>query len=130
MLYSYAGFPESSWSLFEHSEPEANEKGIVLEAFAAQAQPNIDHGVPSPDPIAGPSGEADFKERLPEDATSAHSHRSAVVEIISGTLIQDRESTENIKRRMTVKQNTMSGLSIVLTLISILVAFRYELSTY
>ena len=90
MLYSYAGFPEKGFALFEKpsrvGEDTASDEPLTM---------NIPR---DPENIQAQAGDAE----PPSD-----------------------ESSDQTKRLMRVKRHTMSDLSIFLTLVSILVAFRY-----
>ncbi|CAK5269908.1 unnamed protein product [Mycena citricolor] len=77
MLYSYSGFPEHSWALFEPS---------VTESETVSGPPRLDDKAPEPD-------------------------------------------VAQLTRDQRVKMNVMSKLSIVLTIMSILVAFSISLIT-
>jgi nickel/cobalt transporter (NiCoT) family protein len=100
MLYSYSGFPEEGWAIFERP---SGVRTLDLE-------------------------ERTIEENLPE--------RSTAVDGMSTTLLPDSTGglqnapvevagDGKMKRDLRVKNNMMSSLSIVLTLMSILVAFRY-----
>ncbi|KAG6854127.1 hypothetical protein C0991_010291 [Blastosporella zonata] len=121
MLYSYAGFPEKSWALFErtpdHIGAPESKKGDtvsteekVIEArtpsdtrenFGTKDIAPVDTTVAPALPCISEDGEATF----PVPDTS-------------------RDRDIKVSRDTAVKMNVMSGLSIVLTLMSILVAFR------
>jgi high-affinity nickel-transport protein len=127
MLYSYSGFPERRFRIFEPVEVNgtSEEPGSAYQEAAATTQ-------------ASPSDDSDSSQRgLLADvdpASIAQSEPSGVpkqdkkrqVEAVVVQLVEDEG--ENIRNRrqenMTVKRNMMSGLSIVLTLMSIIVAFR------
>lgn len=105
MLYSYSGFPEHSFGLFEKqrcSSPlgEATPGSEVLQTSRA------------PSPKSPESVEVTAVEALPQIASPA---------LEAG----DELMLSQQARNMRVKMNMMSGLSIILTLMSILVAFRY-----
>lgn len=129
MLYSYAGFPERSWKLFEQpqrsttstQDPEAG--GQVTQGADAQVRGN------SPGDTT----------TLPEKAISGEGEDVKVVQVDGGTstpLGNDPSpvpsaTSPDLNKDEIVKRNVMSGLSIALTLMSILVAFRYvEYSSY
>lgn len=102
MLYSYSGFPERSWRLFERKpvQAENSQTRVGVEQDAEQKrQPTHDRD---------DDGAALGKET---HAVPKHEH--------------EQEDEARIARDRRVKMNVMSGLSIVLTLMSILVAFRY-----
>jgi len=100
MLHSYTGFPEQRFRLFElaqDNDAQEEEYSAYREAATSGA--------------AG-SSEEDKKEPV------------AVAEVDADTRI--REIRKKAQRELIVKRNMMSGLSIVLTLMSIVVAFRCE----
>lgn len=105
MLYSYSGFPEHSFGLFEKqrcSSPlgEAIPGSEVLQTSR------------SPSPKSPENVEVTAVEALPQIASPALE--------AGDELVLSQQA-----RNMRVKMNMMSGLSIILTLMSILVAFRY-----
>ena len=117
MLYSYAGFPERSFALFERRVSDDKKPILPISPITEQTPPP-----PSPDPsiVKGvhevnrisvtPSDIAKpIKSVDPEDPTVA------TVDVVD----------ERVKKELRVKRNAMSGLSVILTLMSILVAFRY-----
>ena len=87
MLYSYTGFPEQRFRLFE----------------------------PAQDDDAQEQEHSAYRE-------AATSSAAAVTEVDADTRIKDIRT--KAQRELIVKRNMMSGLSIVLTLMSIAVAFR------
>ncbi|KAG5648357.1 hypothetical protein DXG03_004929 [Asterophora parasitica] len=106
MLYSYSDFPEHSLALFERIPPRAVEpnrektadqdekKHEGLDAATMPALPSYTDG-------------ADGAKEIPIPAPAAAA-----------------EVDRRVVRDTVVKMNVMSGLSIILTLMSILVAFR------
>ncbi|KAJ6562167.1 high-affinity nickel-transport protein-domain-containing protein [Mycena capillaripes] len=86
MIYSYSGFPERTWAIFDRK--------AVLPDDSVQVQVNAAADAKTDAP-------ADSEMRAPEQAT----------------------------REQRVKANVMSGLSIILTLMSIVVAFSISLIT-
>jgi high-affinity nickel-transport protein len=100
MLYSYTGFPEQRFRLFEPAQDnEAQEEEYSAYREAA---------------TSGAAGSSDEEKKEP----------MAVAEVDADTRI--REIRKKAQRELIVKRNMMSGLSIVLTLMSIIVAFRCE----
>ncbi|KAF7346448.1 Nickel/cobalt efflux system [Mycena sanguinolenta] len=96
MLYSYSGFPELNWVIIDRSRKTRN---VDLEKVQVAEKPTHSDSTA----VAGevPSAQA----VSPEDTGGV-------------------QSISQIDRDLQVKANVMSGLSIVLTLISIVVAFR------
>ncbi|KAG6826621.1 hypothetical protein H0H92_015112, partial [Tricholoma furcatifolium] len=120
MLYSYAGFPEHSWALFE--------KGSLAE--------KAPHSVTSPDVVKG---------KAPETVHSSTEADKNDIQIVNAIAPETREDIDpsrspppdalragddidlRVSRDIAVKMNVMSGLSVILTLMSILVAFSISL---
>jgi high-affinity nickel-transport protein len=100
MLYSYTGFPEQRFRLFEPAQ-DNDAQGQDYSAYREAA-------------ISGPAGSSEEEKKEPV----------AVAEVDADTRIRDIR--KKAQREMVVKRNMMSGLSIVLTLMSIIVAFRCE----
>jgi high-affinity nickel-transport protein len=96
MLYSYSGFPQRDWKLVEKRAPKPT----------PQSTPEV----PRPS-----TSVVNYETFRANPQTKKNSNQEAV-----GTVDENSEAA----RRLLVKNNMMSGLSIVLTLISILVAFR------
>jgi high-affinity nickel-transport protein len=132
MLYSYSGFPENSWAIFERTasvEDEDEDNRALVTQFEAE------------EPI---SSEGQTTSHLGSKATSSIQEISRTDETITETskprpldsvgdieadpgLESDTKASvreDRVARDLQVKRNMMSGLSIILTLMSILVAFR------
>jgi len=99
MLYSYTGFPEQGFRLFE----PAQDNDAREQEYSAYRE-------------AATSGAAGSSEEEKEPV--------AVAEVDADTTIGDIRKKAH--RELIVKRNMMSGLSIMLTLMSIAVAFRCE----
>jgi high-affinity nickel-transport protein len=130
MLYSYSGFPERSWAIFERtaSTEDQGDKPHM---------PKLEVEIPN-------------KAELPHPSTGGNTHPPIHVSETDEVRTETRKPTENdaveavkqdtklksdfevnvtvkedrVTRDLLVKRNTMSGLSIILTLMSIVVAFR------
>lgn len=100
MLYSYTGFPEQRFHFFEPAQ-DNDAQGQEYSAYREAA-------------ISGAAGPSEEEKKEPV----------AVAEVDADTRIRDIR--KKAQRELMVKRNMMSGLSIVLTLMSIIVAFRYE----
>ncbi|KAF9261410.1 NicO-domain-containing protein [Marasmius fiardii PR-910] len=102
MLYSYAGFPERSFKIFEMSEKKRSDADL------ATLMPESQLGSPvAPVTSAGSTARCN----RPRDSE------------------REDEREDQTKRDRRVKMNMMSGLSIILTLMSILAAFSISLIT-
>ncbi|RXW24437.1 hypothetical protein EST38_g1429 [Candolleomyces aberdarensis] len=95
MLYSYTGFPQRSWKLIEF-RPKAT---------AAETQTDE---VPS-----------DIKEKVIPDVEEGKPKGDIDTNVV------EAQDDEHIAAQSRAKMNVMSGLSIVLTVMSILLAFWY-----
>ncbi|KAI0755148.1 high-affinity nickel-transport protein-domain-containing protein [Daedaleopsis nitida] len=123
MLYSYAGFPERSFALFE-LRPEleaapaaAKTKQPDSEAFAEVDE--VAHAVPRPVQVQVEDRKSRDKQAIDGDADADAEVTVAVV---------DPEASAR-RRALRVKHSAMSNLSILLTVMSILVAFSISLIT-
>lgn len=142
MLYSYAGFPERSFSIFERvAAGDESEKSSLVEgeAGAEEYEPSLTGSVRSPaedpdskkrisqgDEIGSSIQVVEDIAELPSRGPSEPSGHGVRTRTPSPHLLaQESTMTQEVKRNLIIKENTMSGLSIALTLISILVAFRY-----
>ncbi|OSD07399.1 NicO-domain-containing protein [Trametes coccinea BRFM310] len=115
MLYSYAGFPERSFALFEKKSSGTSKATL----------PGSGTGDPlnAENPVAG-------VEELPmnqstADPTSKDEKGQQLVAVEEA----DEEDPVVRQRVLRVKRNAMSNLSILLTIMSILVAFSISLIT-
>ena len=126
MLYSYSGFPERSFFIFAKSEGDSE---MIEEHTGNDAAPTVTvlPVLNSENVSDNKSGNAendlqdrkdDEKNGLPEDPSP--------LDPVQSVAPQGHASDSAMARDIRVKMNMMSGLSIILTLISILVAFRYD----
>ncbi|KAJ7134716.1 high-affinity nickel-transport protein-domain-containing protein [Mycena epipterygia] len=115
MLYSYSGFPDRTWA--------------IIDRTTAVADVEKHEGLPGPTekastdnrPLAAPPNEPEGPTPPTDEVAekSAHSLKDD----------GDTQTTTQVARDLRVKLNVMSGLSIVLTLMSIFVAFSISLIT-
>ena len=123
MLYSYSGFPERSFLVFEQRENTAS--GVVREGSRPRRE----------DPekaITEEDNKQDKAEDLDTESVQVEEVREAMGEDLKQTQTKSGDPEklpavivdEGMERDRRVKLNVMSGLSIALTLMSILVAFR------
>ena len=126
MLYSYAGFPDRSFSLFEK---RVSRTATTSELYPEPVLGRVDSQTPSQtskcqvededapvvitvhDAVTPPSPCINFKDGKAVDEEQ--------MELASDNADEERA------RLLRVKRNAMSNLSILLTLMSILVAFTY-----
>ena len=119
MLYSYAGFPERSWALFERStRPGAPD--TVAEQSIAELQ-----GDKTVESEHLQSLEATLSLETPTDKSEPDSSPSPdqLPTTISNPATPGMNMDSRVVTDTRAKMNVMSGLSIILTLMSILVAF-------
>lgn len=129
MLYAYAGAPDKGWSLFEKRV-----QGLSRTHFEVGLTQSVTD-VNSRQALAPPSTVSQLLEGNNTEAEpSADNKKHAREQVIEENLVNVEPDTETSAseedkdtfsgRRLRVKNNTMSNLSIALTLVSILVAFR------
>jgi len=135
MLYSYTGFPEQRFRLFEpaqeneHPEQESSayREAAATRGSAVQLPPRSQSGGQNderrhsptevPPTLVQPSGQGAPPEGEP----------AKVLAEDGDALVSDIR--KKARKELIVKRNMMSGLSIVLTLMSIIVAFSISLIT-
>ncbi|KAI0269739.1 high-affinity nickel-transport protein-domain-containing protein [Gloeopeniophorella convolvens] len=131
MLYSYSGFPERRFRLFERPDMDEPDRPDVT--FGAVATANA--AVPClPDARSDdPQGrllidsEPGLSQPFEQSAYPDRGKKGQAEVVVQDATV--REIRENAERKTTVRRNMMSGLSIVLTLMSIVVAFSISLIT-
>ena len=132
MLYSYSGFPERSFFVFEKRENTAS--GVVRKESrrgwegpekVITGEDNKQDKAEEPSVLDSESVQVEeVREAMGEDL------KPAQIKIGDPEKLQESEEKlavivdEGMERDRRVKLNVMSGLSITLTLMSILVAFR------
>jgi len=113
MLYSYAGFPERGWKLIRHKTPKGKRRlPLVQNDQEVEATSEVPQGVHS---------RASSKRSVIDE----QGERGPVTSGAHVVLGVDNEDDEDQRRKRLLKDSTMSGLSIVLTMISIILAFTY-----
>ena len=111
MLYSYTGFPERSLVVFSKEKVETPK-----EVDAEEAKPISDEKMKS-------EAVQEISEVAITDPEKALEEEAAEQRRVIPAIQPATTETDN-----RVKMNVMSGLSIILTLMSILVAFRYAVT--
>ena len=126
MLYSYAGFPDRSFSLFE--------KRVSCTATTSELYPEpvlgrVDSQTPSQ------TSKCQVEDEDAPVVTTVHdavTPPSPCINFKDGKAVDEEQmeqannnADEERARLLRVKRNAMSNLSILLTLMSILVAFTY-----
>ncbi|KAL1753727.1 high-affinity nickel-transport protein-domain-containing protein [Schizophyllum commune] len=123
MLYSYSGFPEHSWKLLESRNEQQSAKSTPIASIRSSS------------PLQGGSqpaaydADADFDIDPVKPSKSSAKLGNEQPDAVDTVSIVDSVAYERKMRAMRVKANMMSGLSIILTLMSILVAFSISLIT-
>ena len=128
MLYSYTGFPEARFRLFEPvPDYEATEQGhgVYREAEAtsgsvAQLPRSRGNGM---NELTGVL--PDLGEQPEQTGFTKEDKREPMAVVVKDEAARMRDIRKKVEKELIVKRNMMSGLSIMLTLMSIIVAFRY-----
>ena len=134
MLYSYSGFPERSFALFEPISEVPQSATIMAQAAAADidatAAATRSSRVGDVEQLSHPPTINEAVVDRPTES-SPKSGRSQADFLIQGAGIDRTDADSKIvaveetaSREQKVKRNLMSGLSIILTFMSIMVAFR------
>ncbi|EUC63398.1 high-affinity nickel-transporter [Rhizoctonia solani AG-3 Rhs1AP] len=126
MLYSYADFPEKGFALFEHSDTMVSEHSSISSQPVLEVQPGPSTGVEIIPESLSPKQSITSHHTLPD----LEHNNPADSELQAG--LGEDEYKITLTEQRTLEQaakNTMSGLSIILTLLSILVAFSISLIT-
>ena len=148
MLYSYAGFPERSFAIFERRAPRrsasppsdpathlpqatasAAASGSAAAPVAVAMMPDADATNTNIDTV--PAAEEDEPEDPKAQAQVQGKGKGKAATVVTvAKLDPDAEESELLRKRtLRVKHNAMSDLSILLTVMSILVAFSISLIT-
>jgi nickel/cobalt transporter (NiCoT) family protein len=131
MLYSYTGFAEHRFHLFEPvlENDTGDHKSSVYRAAAvtsvSPAQMPRSEGVHENETESYPLSAA-LSEQSEQKGSSQGITEQPVEVQLEDTDAKIRDIRKEAQRELIVKRNMMSGLSILLTLMSIVVAFRYE----
>jgi len=113
MLYSYAGFPERGWKLIRQKRSKGKRRLPLV-------QNDQESGATPEEPRRADSG------ALSKTLIIDEQDRRGLVTAEAGLQLGvDRQDDEDQQRKRVLKNNTMSGLSIILTIISIILAFTY-----
>ena len=130
MLYSYTGFAEHRFHLFEPipDNDADHESRVYREAAATSVSPGrlsrsegSHENETEPYPLS-----AVLNEESEQNGPSQGNIEQPVDVQLEVTNAKIRDIRKEAQRELMVKRNMMSGLSILLTLMSIVVAFRYE----
>ena len=113
MLYSYSGFPDRSWAIFEDATVPGDRDISRAQGSVLQETLHVQEVFPP----ALEEGNIQEIIRTEQDPT----------DVPEGTNVRKDSTLQSqyLARDLRVKRNTMSGLSITLTIMSILVAFRF-----
>jgi nickel/cobalt transporter (NiCoT) family protein len=131
MLYSYTGFAEHRFQLFEpvlETDARDHKSSVYREAAATSVSPaqlprseGSHENEIEPCPLS-----AALSEQSEKNGSSQGNMEQPVEVQLEDTDAKIRDIRKEAQRELLVKRNMMSGLSILLTLMSIVVAFRYE----
>ncbi|KAH9179154.1 NicO-domain-containing protein [Lactarius sanguifluus] len=129
MLYSYTGFPDRRFRVFEPAGVEDASEGrsSAYQEAAATTRPSRS-GNDDPNQLGHPVG-LDPASRPQSEQSSEQDKKRQVEVVVEDADANIRDIRKKARRDMAVKRNMMSGLSIVLTLMSIIVAFSISLIT-
>ena len=122
MLYSYSGFPERSFFIFAKSEGDSE----TIKEHTRNDTTTLP--VPKSENVSDNKGGNtvnDLQDKK-DDEKNELSEEPRDPAQLTAPSPQKHASDSAMARDIRVKMNVMSGLSIILTLISILVAFRYD----
>jgi high-affinity nickel-transport protein len=109
MLYSYSGFPERGWKLISRKRSKGKRRlPLVQNDQETEATPGALQRADSP------------SKKSTHDEQGGRNLANAEANVGLGV---DSEDDEDQRRKHILKNNAMSGLSIVLTIISIVLAF-------
>src|ERR1700722_2195342 len=118
MLYSYTGFAETSLAIFE--KPKLSDPLLSL-----PSEPRVIPPVERAGTSITTSRPPSIVEEIRTSAPLAVATPDVGLEHTNSTSrIDDRRVTEDVSRTLRLKRNMVSGLSMVLTFMSIMVAFR------
>lgn len=129
MLYSYADFPERGFAIFEKrnstniSSQSSNSSHSEQGAQTSYAANNVNEQADAIWPASPPHKHPISSQPNLPDLERSHSNNGSV-DIEQQHEFDNGVSVAHQKTLDQAAKNTMSGLSIVLTLLSILVAFR------
>src|SRR6267154_501175 len=131
MLYSYTGFAEHRFHLFEpamENDERDHKSSVYRDAAATSVSPTqlprlegSHENETEPCPLS-----AALSEQSEQNGSSQGNMEQPVEVQLEDTEAKIRDIRKEAQRELIVKRNMMSGLSILLTLMSIVVAFRYE----
>jgi high-affinity nickel-transport protein len=119
MLYSYSGFPEHGWSIFAHDDELTDSKQPLDVERDPETLPITLTESPPPSLTSGPAESTPGDITVTPKSPRNDDQRSPSFDPVAVPETGD----ERVSRDRRVEQNVLSGLSIVLTLMSILVAF-------
>ena len=117
MLYSYAGFPERTFAIFERPSTGRGSSARPSDASQAALEPNVASSARIDPEALAPA------ELVPE-LTGKHKDNAKGGATVAVAEEEDVHGTPETRSNLRVKQNAMSNLSIILTTMSIVVAFR------
>ena len=132
MLYSYAGFPQHAWAIFDHGESvedQENEPQVMSFEVEVPVGSRGEDGQTTPHLHPGGNTDSSIDEipRTNNSSSQTSKPKSMNTELIGSRFkskLGPNAREDRVARDLQVKRNTMSGLSIILTFMSIIVAFR------
>ena len=115
MLYSYSGFPERSFFIFAKSEGDSEPMKDTVPVPLSENASDDKNG----------NAKNDLQDNRNDNEKNGSPEKMLDTTQSRSMASQGHASDSAMARDIRVKMNMMSGLSIILTLMSILVAFRY-----
>jgi len=124
MIHSYAGFPEQSWALIKRRKDRGKQR-------VALVHPNVEDATARAETAVGGS---DDTTNADKKSPSDENPQVSEIEGVDAVSLRDDvplnvDTDDDVQRRIRIKQTTMSNLSIILTVISIVVAFTISFIT-
>ncbi|RPD62214.1 NicO-domain-containing protein [Lentinus tigrinus ALCF2SS1-7] len=133
MLYSYAGFPERSFAIFERRPPPTSRLNLAEgdAALPQSAEPAQDIAKRSEEAVPVAEVPRTLTPTTPAHPDERHEkEKEKAADVVTVEDPDGKEESELARRRtLRVKHNAMSNLSILLTIMSIMVAFSISLIT-
>lgn len=125
MLYSYSGFTERSWTLFEQSDAP----NLVVATSVVEVQRDLPLRPEDTQSLDATALQKTTTNKSDPESFPSPDHLSTITPNLNATPPVNMNRDSRAASDTRAKMNVMSGLSIILTLMSILVAFSISLIT-
>lgn len=123
MLYSYSGFTERSWTLFEQST-KSDAPNLVVATSVVEVQRDLPLRPEDTQSLDATALQKTTTNKSDPESFPSPDHLSSITPNLNATPPVNMNRDSRAASDTRAKMNVMSGLSIILTLMSILVAFR------